>query len=969
MASDGTTQSHGRTLYDFTISAPKSVSIMAILGGDHRLIDAHERAVSEAFQELEARAAVRVRKDGANENRITGNLVLAVYHHDTSRELDPQLHTHAVAANLSYDTTEGRWKALQAYGVYERRAYLTEVYRNTLALQVRALGYEIENRHDKKGRDAGFEIRGLPDDLLTQFSQRSRQRDDAIKEFVLQNGRTPTDNEIAVLIRETRAAKLVQISTTEVRQRQQARLKPTEREIVTQLRTSSHGRTPRFDSAAPSLGYAKEHVFERVSVANDHDLLTEALRHGRGRIDHQELKQNMRSEESKGAILRDGNQVATTDSLIREREMIELIDRGIGRFSRLGGTKTFLAARTLRPEQKDAIQFVLDSQDRATNVQGAAGTGKTATLRELERALREACHEVLAVAPTMSAVEELQKVGFENALTLERLLQDKRSQMRLRGQVLIVDEAGMVSGRQMWELLRLAEHQAARIIFCGDTRQIQSVEAGDALRILEQESQLRSVRLIKVERQKVNAYRETIQELRDDPQLGFEKLDVMGAVREVAWTDRAHAVAAAYAESQSEKTLVVCATHDDINHVTEAIRSARKRKGELGTGVVLTRHVSLNWTTAQKKNLRHFRPGQLLGFHRDVKGIRKHETIEVVKVASDRLIVRNERGEQRALTGKQAKAFDVLERVPIEVAAGDRLLLTANRREPGFRATNGEIVTVRRVDADEQIHLGDGRILPSSFKQFTHGYAVTAHRSQGKSVDAVIISADGMQKELFYVASSRGREQILVITSDRERLRESIAQSTARKSASELARKQRIGLREGMHRASRRPHSLPPLQRQNPPSEPLETNEYAVRHEPRFGSVDISEKATIRPPVLPAGRMNVLDGNSGVRRHATAATIPEDSFLAAVAMAKKLLGEQARTLRPQTDSGIYIGEIVGETAMYVLQRLSPRIVIAHVKDLLNAIPESGSEASIVYSHRTATVRQIPSHKREKELSR
>src|SRR5215470_6200893 len=180
---DGTTQSHGRTLYDFTISAPKSVSIMAILGGDHRLIGAHERAVSEALQELEAHAGVRVRKDGANENRTTGNLVLAVYHHDTSRELDPQLHTHAVAANLTYDGTEGRWKALQASGIYERRAYLTEVYRNSLAREVRSLGYEIENRRDARGRDRGFEIRGVSEELLAKYSQRSRQRDAAIEEF------------------------------------------------------------------------------------------------------------------------------------------------------------------------------------------------------------------------------------------------------------------------------------------------------------------------------------------------------------------------------------------------------------------------------------------------------------------------------------------------------------------------------------------------------------------------------------------------------------------------------------------------------------------------------------------------------------------------------------------------------------------------------------------------------------------
>jgi len=115
--------------------------------------------------------------------------------------------------------------------------------------------------------------------------------------------------------------------------------------------------------------------------------------------------------------------------------------------------------------------------------------------------------------------------------------------------------------------------------------------------------------------------------------------------------------------------------------------------------------------------------------------------------------------------------------------------------EAELRTTNGEIVTVSGVDDAGRVHLDDGRVLPSNFGQFTHGYAVTAHRSQGKSVDAVIISADGMRKELFYVAASRGREQISVISSDKERLRETIAQSSARKSASELARQRRPDMR------------------------------------------------------------------------------------------------------------------------------------------------------------------------------
>ncbi len=800
-AADGSTQSRGRNLYDFTISAPKSVSIMAQPGGDARLVEAHKKAVGETLTELEHRAASRVRRDQANDNRITGNLVLAVYHHDTSRELDPQLHTHAVAANLTYDGAEGRWKALQASDIYEQRAYLTEVYRNALAREVRSLGYEIEDRRSSKGKNLGFEIKGVSDELLEKYSQRSEQRDRAIAEFVESKGRQPSDNEIAVLVRESRADKLVEISTAEVHSRQTARLTPEESLTLEQIREAVRERseTQRLEpeSAVPSLDYAKQHVFERVSVALDHELLTEALRHGRGRIDLADLKGEFSLEESTGRILQAGKEVATRESLDRERDMIERINRGIGQFERLGGQHEFADSAFLRPEQKQAIEFVLDSRDLAVNIRGAAGTGKTATLQELQRGLEESGREVLAVAPTMSAVEELQKVGFSDAITVERLLQGQSAQRDLFGKALIVDEAGMVSGRQMSELLKLADQQSARIIFSGDTKQIRSVEASDALRVLERESHLKSVSLSEVQRQTAQGYREAIQELRRDPERGFDKLEQIGAVREVPWSDRAQAVQQAYSEAQAQinakgqprSVLVVAPTHEEIGHITEAIRAERTRTGELGQSTHQQHHVPLNWTTAEKSDVRNYAEGQVLEFHRAVKGVARHESLEVVGVENGKVVARNARGEEREFTVKQAKCFDVYERRPIEIAPNDKLLLTANRREPGFRATNGELVTVSRIDGQGRIHLQDGRALPENYKQFTHGYAVTAHRSQGKSVDGVVISADGMRKELFYVAASRGRESITVVTSDRDLLRESVAHSVARQSASELSRK------------------------------------------------------------------------------------------------------------------------------------------------------------------------------------
>jgi conjugative relaxase-like TrwC/TraI family protein len=800
IGADGERVGQGRSLYDFTISAPKSISVMALLGGDARLVHAHETAVADTLRELESLAATRVRQSGANADRVTGNLALAVYHHDTSRELDPQLHTHAVAANITWDGTEGRWKALQASGIYERRAYLTEVYRNALAREVRKLGYEIESQRDAKGRDCGLEIAGVSNELLTKFSQRSRQRDAAIRAFVEKNGRQPSGNEVAVLVRESRADKLIEISTAELRSHQRQRLTPEENRQLAMLRMRRRGSGVPLDSPELSLRYAEEHVFERVSVAKDHEILTEALRHGRGRISTAELKGALALQEGRGEVVRDGGEIATADSLQRERGMIDSVNRGIGAFEPLGANAPFTPSERLGPEQKRVVAFVLASRDRAVNICGAAGTGKTATLRELRRGLVEAGRNVVAIAPTMSAVEELQKVGFQSAVTVERLLKDQRMQALVSGRVLIVDEAGMVSARQMSELVRLAEQHSARIVFSGDTKQIQSVEAGDALRVLEKESRLKSATLTQVRRQTLADYRKAMEELRRDPERGFARLEGIGAVREVAWSDRAEAVARAYANAGTQNALVVCATHEEIDRVTEAIRADRKRCGALGEPVQLTRAVSLNWTTAQKQELNNYRPGMLLGFHREVKGIAKNETVEVVRVDAHALVVRNERGQQRSITGKQARSFDMLERQGIEVAVGDRLLLTANHRDEPFRATNGEIATVRSVDERGRIGLEDGRVLPADFRHFTHGYAVTAHRSQGKSVDSVIISADGMQKELFYVAASRGRRSVVVITSDRDGLRESVARSAARKSASELAR----GAQACRHRGDRR---------------------------------------------------------------------------------------------------------------------------------------------------------------------
>jgi len=538
-----------------------------------------------------------------------------------------------------------------------------------------------------------------------------------------------------VLVRESRADKLAEISTERLRKQQQVRLLPEEGQALNHLREESFdhaGEIPHEPlQATESLQHAKEHLFERSSVVRDHELMTEALRHGRGKIDRRQLRGALALEESQGSLIRAGNNLATRESLEREQCMIAAVNGGIGRYERLGGKREFSPSERLRGEQQRAVHQILESQDFAVNLRGAAGTGKTNTLTEIGRGLRDAGREVLAVAPTRCAVEELQKVGFRDAMTISRLLEDAKAQAALHGRVLVVDEAGMVSGRQMEGLLKLAEREDARILFSGDTRQLQSVEASDALRILEQESRMKSVSLMAVQRQTQAQYRDAIQTLRHSPEQGFEKLEQLGAVREVPYLERAQAVASAYRvlTSESNRTvLVVASTHDEIGKITHAIREEMKQRGELDRGIVSERYVPLQWTEARKKDLVNYKAGQVLLFHRSSRGIEKHEALTVERIEKLGIVARDQHGMERTVSPTQARSFSVHERQQIEVAPGDRLLLTGNRGATDFRATNGELVKVRDVDGG-RIHLEDGRTLPANYHEFDHGYAVTAHRS------------------------------------------------------------------------------------------------------------------------------------------------------------------------------------------------------------------------------------------------
>jgi conjugative relaxase-like TrwC/TraI family protein len=803
-----------RIYYDFAVSAPKSVSIMAVTMGDSRLIAAHKEAQLEAMSELERFACTRMHEGGRMTDARTAEIVAAAFLHDASRALDPQLHSHFVVFNATWDAKENRWKALQTSKIFERMTLFTEIYRNGLAMRVQALGYRIRQAPN------GFEIEGVPLEIIERFSKRGGVIRAEEAKARAKTGLPLNNDERAVLARRTRPKKNDAITPEEVIAYQRSQLSAGELDLLRRLmdprsETASEGagetagayklgeREPEPYSVAPkitasaAIRYARDHLFERHSVVSDYVMLREALRYARGGVEWDELKSEL---DSCPGLISVDNLFTTEDALKAEQRMIELVNRGTGRFRPLNPSFNLQVA--LNPEQRRVVQMVLRTPDQVIGIRGRAGTGKTTLVRELVRAISER-HPVVVLAPKSGAVEALREKGLTGAATVQRFLADEDFQRGARGKVVVVDEAGMLSTRDMMALLEYANLHQSRLILSGDTGQHTGIEAGDALRLLETRSALRTLGVKKIERQINQEYREAIAELADgNAGEALARLERIGAVQQIKDDERYHKLAEEYRESVTagKSALIVIPTWREIGVATEAVRACLRKSGILsGREVDFTVNVPLKWTLAQKQDLRNYYPGLALMFYKRTRQFQPGDSAEVVRVGPNLMEVRKPDGKSVYMTKKQARCFDVAEKGQVAVCTGEQLLLLANRKSAGL--FNGQIVTVKEVEADGRIVLDNGKVIPADFRSFTHGYCVTSYASQGRTVEDVYVAVDSKSgfaahRKQLYVSASRGQKRIKIFTDDIDFLRQAVNQPGTRLSATELVESARLAERE-----------------------------------------------------------------------------------------------------------------------------------------------------------------------------
>ena len=515
------------------------MSLAGFLGEDARVLEAHALAVKSALGEFEAFASTRIRADGAQSDRRTGNFAAALFTHNTSRSLDPHLHTHCIVFNATFDSVENRWKALQNYELLRTRKFAQNAYYHELARALRAFGYRVRNlpRGD-------FLVEKIPTELCDRFSKRDAEIDKALARLLAEKPELAGGNIAdlrARLATEKRTRKQKDLSRDELRALWDAQLSQAERELLRGLSEGGISGAKEHEgvTVAEAVQWAEEHLFDRNSVVRECQVWQEALGRARGEDfsvadlkDFAERRGYIRDDERPG-------EVTKRDVLLREWEIVQTAKEGVGDCSPLVAIPQPVNPK-LDDEQRKALEGLLTSTNLVSVFRGGAGTGKSFVLYELVEQLREAGRPVAVLAPQRQQVVDKEKAGFPSPATVASFL--TKGELADRA-VLIVDEAGQLGGRQMLALLRLAKERNARVVLSGDTRQHGAVEASDALLAIERHAGVRPVELHKIRRQdpalahdfeertRIKRYRKAV-ELAAVGKMSesFERLDKMGAV-------------------------------------------------------------------------------------------------------------------------------------------------------------------------------------------------------------------------------------------------------------------------------------------------------------------------------------------------------------------------------------------------------------------------------------------------------
>ena len=786
----------GPRFFDFQVAAPKSVSVMSMF--DERLVEAHRESVRIAMAELERLAAVRVR-DGenvrTNNYETTGKLVYAEFMHDTSRALDPQLHTHNVVCNVTR-AGDGRYKALETLEMCRAIRYAGKVYHNEMAARCRELGYETVETRDRKGNVIWYDLACVPADVMERFSKRRQQIEKAEAEFIAEHGRKPTLSENNYLSTSTRTDKMLTSTREKVREFQMGQLGHREEAQLYAAAKRAKEHAPVADvldreKTVEQIRNVIGELYERESVLKLDKILAEVLNRNLGRIKLQELKKAVKEIPELRNLGGNAANPYYAPEVVIERELsaIGLVDQQRDVFDAIAPEFQAFPGDRSREAQAMLIHGLLSSKDRFNLFRGVAGAGKTSTLQEFCKGLRSGdVTDIHLVAPTNSATDVLKQEGFEQSQTVAGFLLSK--QKPPAGAYVIIDESGLNSLREGVEILKLARKNNYRVLFVGDARQHSAVESGDFFRLLEDYSQIQKFSLTDIHRQQNAEYRRGIFECAmGQHEQAFERFDKQHFIHEgkQKYLEEAAGKYMEYTEQGRylNRAILVAPTHEECDKLTASVR-AKLKEAEVLQGAGRETEVFRSWNKpkAWLKDASNFQPGMTIGFIRNMKGVgNAGEVTRIEAVDGKQLVLAN----GKRIFAKGASDFiDVGEMRKIELCEGDLIQFRVNLKAK--KIYNG---TLARVSADPgkvEILYSDGRPrklidMPENYAAFDYGWVTTSHKSQGRTAENVVVAAESLDRKAFYVALSRGRREMSLHCPDKEHLKRGLAYRTGERAS------------------------------------------------------------------------------------------------------------------------------------------------------------------------------------------
>jgi len=801
------TSAEHRAGWDATFSAPKSVSVTALVGGDDRVRDAHRESVRVALHELEHYTQARIGNVRAPET--TGKFVAATFEHDTARPVDgyaaPQLHTHAVIFNIT-ERENGQTRALQERSLFQSQHYATSVYRSELAMRLQGLGYEIE-----RGQHGQPEIKGYSQEYLEASSPRRAQ----IKEHLQEIGRDGA-GAAQVAAHRTRDSKDI-LSREEVLERHRelaAKFGNQPDHVVAQVQEREHKVEQQPEKAVQqSMTYSRNHVFERSAVQDERSILQAAMDRSMGQATYSQVRQEFEQRVQHGEfrlVERSDGRAApqyTTAEMVRlEREIVGLVRKGNeSRYesSMLVSPVLRIRIEDAHPElsksQLAAVDDIFLTREKIVGLDGVAGAGKTTTLSVIREGVEAQGYRVEGFAPTSRAAQKLAEAGMMTSTLQHHLVKGERPNTGGK-RLYVLDESSLASTRQMHEFLSRL-HRNDRVLLVGDVRQHEGVEAGRPFAQL-QEAGMHTVKLDEILRQRDPELKEAVEMLaRGHVASAIESLDIQGRVHEVIGRDaRISSIAREYAASP-ENTLVVSPDNRSRAEINTAIHRELQKQGIVSkrehTMQVLVPRQEL--TGADRSWAQRYQPNDVLHYSRTSKetGIGKGEYARVLTVNGQENLLRVLRGngEQTTYDPRRQMGVSVYRADEKAFSVGDRIQFTAPNQE--LKIANRELASIENIGTNGSVRLklDSGRNVEvgvHGFPHIDHGYAVTSHSSQGQTAERVLIHADTelgakdlLNHRMAYVSVSRGQWDAQIFTNDRDKLVQALSHDVSHKSALE----------------------------------------------------------------------------------------------------------------------------------------------------------------------------------------